>query len=305
MIGLAFLIISSIIGAGFASGAEILSFFGNSPLSIWLIASLVGLALFALMGVTLYLVNVGFVPPRVVFVPIYFAFFVAMTAGLNSLVGVWGSVIALATCIVIVTRGFERLIKFNTYVIGFVLIVLIVVTVPNIQPTAGGDGGTRVVLYAGLNCLLFPVLSRARKKYSTRDVLIACAMACGVLALFVMLMLGALPRDYAHDMPILGLGGGMYFVVYAAVFLSVFSSQFISLFNIDQSIGIEKAHRVGVLSIICVLAFCASLVGFTYIIDRVYPLIGAFVVIFLCGACVHHLIFRQMLRRQNRLRALR
>ena len=300
MLALAFLIISSTIGAGFASGAELVAFFGTSPLPVWAIALIVGVCLFAFMGAIVYLNERGFRPPSIIFLPLYFAFFTTMTAGLVHLIGICGAVISLVLCIGIVLNGFERLLSANKVLMIFVMTVLFAVVFQNVGygrvfGTVDGLGWgvlAMPVIYAGMNCLLFPVLKRARAKFSLRITIVACALSSTVIALFVWAMLSSIDRGTGAAMPVLALADN--FLVRAAIFLSIFSSQYIALFNIDQELRrVRKPQRIIKLSAVSVIAFALSLFGFSNIVGTVYPAVGVFMTLFLISSCVICLIRRQ------------
>ena len=292
MLGLAFLFVSSVIGAGFVTGAELVIFFGNSPLPPALIATLVGVTIFVFLSMLIYVDKKNFTPPRVVFVPLYFAFFVIMTAGLMTLAGVWVAILCLAMCVVIVMSGFEKIVGYNKYIIAFVLVVVLFVTLqngsPESHPPPQGVSTPRtlynVVIYAGMNMMLFPVVRRARKNHSTKKILGAAAISAATLGLLVFVLMNATAGHSNLAMPILGLADNFW--VRSAIFLSMFTSQFIGLFNIEAGIGKKTKgnQRALLLVLICATAFVFSLGGFTQLMSVVYPAIGLFMVVFLSCA---------------------
>ncbi|MCL2570597.1 MAG: hypothetical protein FWE16_05365 [Firmicutes bacterium] len=306
MIAIALLIISAIIGAGFVSGAEILRFFGQSQIPIFLIAPLSGLFLFFVQMMGVYLNEKKFHHRNVIFLPIYFVFYVAMTAALLHLIGFLGTLVALGFCIAIVIFGFDKLMGFNKYLIYLIIAVLLFTVIPNVRfshPT--GDATTiatfaSIILFGGLNSILFPIFKRSRERYSLKTTIIACAIASGVLCILVFLMLSSINHDTTNPFPILDLGNN--FFVLASIFLAVFSSQFISLFNIDTEIKIQKKYRILVLSLISVFALIFAGFGFTTIVSRVYPIIGIFMIFYLITSCAICLILSRKNRRQSQLK---
>ena len=299
MFGLAFLLVSSIIGAGFATGAELLVFFGNAGLAPWVIALMVGGFLFALMAVTVALASRGFNPPKILFVPLYFAFFVVMTAGIAELLGVWGAVLSLGASVLVVIYGFDKLVRFNKYLIGLVLVVILVIAIPNLGVINVGERGISSVawsalLYAGMNTMLFPIINRAKKKLSGKEILGSCLMACMVLGFFVLVLLSSIDPNSQAQFPVLELSSSWFVMV--AIFLCMFSSQFIALFNIDSETK-KTQGNVGKLIAVCVVAFIIGSFGFSRVMGFVYPIVGMFMIAFLVCACVWHLIFPRIRRR--------
>ena len=316
MIALSLLVISSIIGAGFATGAELLAFFGGSSVSPIITAGLFGVFLFLLMAIIVYLVNCKFNPPTYIFVPIYFAFFVALTAGMVALIGIFPTIVALCLCIVLVVFGFDKLMRLNTLIIGFVIVVLLWTVMGSFElgsssfmlPSFGLLGSA--LFYAGMNCMLFPVIKAGRDRFSFRKVLGACGIACGVLTVLVFLMLSSIDPNSSNPMPILDIADNIF--VKAAIFLSIFSSQFISLFNLDSSVRLKqkttpsdnrklshKKFRVVKLVVISVVGFGFSLIGFQTLVGTLYPLVGIFMTLFLLCAFVICWTHRRILLRRN------
>lgn len=308
VIGLTFLIISSVIGAGFASGAEILVFFGNSTIPAWGIAILVAASMFFFMGVIIWLNENDFKPPKILFVPIYFLFLVAMTAGVAGLVGWVGAIASLVACIFIVLYGFEKLMGFNKYLIWLVLVVLFFITTTqiNFAPRSSHDpvpfqGLARTffsaIIYSGMNMLIFPIIHRARTKFKPKEIFMSCLLACLILGVLVFLLLYTLRGYKDTTFPVLMLNDG--FLIVVMVFLCIFSSQFIHLFNIDSSSTTKTTRRPQRLLIICSAAFILSLFGFTRIIGFVYPIVGIMMIFFLAYSVFHCLISRRIRRRQS------
>ncbi|MCL2850911.1 MAG: hypothetical protein FWE01_00935 [Firmicutes bacterium] len=320
MISLIFLVVSSIIGAGFATGAELSGFFGSSSVHPILIALMIGLMLVVICGLVLWLCDRGFNPPKWIFMPVYFVFFVAMTAGVVSLGGIITGLVALGLCIVIVLFGFDRLIQFNKYIIIFVLFTLVLVTLPRAANVGEIEYGNRglfssfgmVLLYAGLNtCMLFPLVKKAREKLSSKQVMISFAVASAVIAIFVFIILLAIHDVQSEVMPILAIRRNLFTI--SAVLLSVFTSMFIALFNLHESGNTiknqipntqNKMYPVLKLVTISAFAFAVSMIGFSNVIGWFYPVVGGFMISFVsCVSlwyCVRHCSFLQKRRHQSR-----
>ena len=320
MIALAFLIVSAIIGAGFVTGTELFVFFANAPLSpIW-VALLVSVCLFLLMGATLLLSesNQGetpnFQPPVVIFAPLYMIFFAVMTAGIAQLLGPIGALVSLGACVLIVMFGFEKLTKLNKYLIWFVLAVLLIIAIPNIHPWEVPTQSVttpRLILsalyYAGMNCMLFPIYKKARIRYSPKECIIATIIACIILGALVWLILSSMNPSTNGLFPIQNLNNS--FLVKLAIFLSVFTSQFISLFNLDTALRGQRIpqqpestylKRTSLLALLCAIAFFLGSFGFWQLVTHVYPWVGLFMVLFLACALLRLFVLRYFSSRSPR-----
>jgi len=270
------MIISAVVGAGFATGAELVAFFGASALPpIW-IAVLVGVFLFLFMAALLYL------PMRFgkrAFVPVFFIFFTAMTAGVTELAGPITALVAVVTSILVVWIGFERMLAANKLLMGFALAVLLVVVLMNVGgalPQTGNRADTlmttgKALLYAGMNCCLLPgIFARARQTLSRRDLLICAAVSTVVISFFVMVILTAIHVRGAAGapMPIFAIADSA--VVRFAVLVCILTSMFAALFNL----GAEIPRGVLPLAVVGALGFLFSFLGFTKVIGIFYPIVG-------------------------------
>ena len=295
MIAIALLIISAIIGAGFATGAELVAFFGNTGIHPVIIAILVGLTLFAIMAMLVLFEKKPIRGTRHVFSAIYLATFIVMTAGLRHIVGTFPTIVALCFCILVVFCGFRHMLWINKYLMYFVLGILIFASVSNLVPASSSDsppprifhGIWMVVLYAGLNCCIMQrVLQSLRKDHPRKKILAACALACVLIAILVALVLIAIfNQNVTADMPILELSNTP--LTRFAVFLCILTSMMILLYNLTQN---SPSKGSGCFSAIgySTLAFAFSFFGFKSILGFVYPLIGGFMILYVLCLCVLH-----------------
>ena len=323
MIKLAMLLISSIIGAGFSTGAELTAAFGAADISPFLVASLVGVAVFVLNWATYFLCRIGFRPPNVFFVPIYFIFFIGMTAGMAHLITPFGAVLSLVVCCIVVVTGYEKLSSFNKYIVSFAVLTLVCLGI-YYTPTVVGSGDAivrdisrplwfSIMIYAGLNCLIFPIVDTARQTMSAPRMFASFALSSFVLAFLVWILLPIASAYHMFSMPNLvagqNIGTGMHVLVFATIIVSIFSSQFIALFNIENSLpkwslsksinAKEKTGGLARLIVYCIIAVGLSSFGFSAIVSNVYPIVGLFIVTFLLGSCVWCYFSRRRLPRQN------
>ena len=293
MIGVAFLIISSVIGAGFATGAELVAFFGNRNISPFA-ASITVSAFIMLFSAGILWVEKNRDKPAhsFIFKPIYFVFFCAMTAGIFELAGWVGVVVSLALCILVVKFGFDKVLAINKYLIFFILAVLFTVDLAHVGDLELPRGNPFraipwALLYTGMNVALLSGLFRtALNKYSAKQIFVSCGIAAKIIGSLVFLGLSAI---YANEvqgetMPILALSNNG--VTYLAIFLSIFTSQVISLFNLHQPSAVRSKFHSWTLVVFCVVALFGVFVGFSGIVGLFYPAVGFFMVGYIVYSCL-------------------
>ena len=292
------LFIGTIIGAGFATGAEIVTFFGALPLPLWLIALLVGIAMFALIALSIFLYHPApsrrHKPLDCTFMILYFVMFTAMTAGVTQLAGACGSLLSLAVSGLVVYFGFEKMARFNTLVVISIVIVLFgicfrclfIPVTPTINYHHLPRGMLWAILYAGLNCMMLPeLIAAAAPRYNKRTLLIAGLVTAVIIAVFVYMILQTITVTATADAPLPLLASSHHPATFVVVLLAMLTSQYTALFAIVQKINAvipqaQKKTRTALFGS-CGLAFIASFCGFNQILQWGYPLIGAFISCFL------------------------
>ena len=306
MIEITMLFLGSVIGAGFATGAEIITFFGKIQLPTWWIAIIVGLTIY-LVIVLQVLLNYQTNKPKkikpintchnrigdIFFALIYFVLFTAMTAGITSLMNVSMTAISLVISLLIVLFGFHRMSRFNTYIV-FVIIVLITTTA---MPYLLSQQTTTYIwqhipanilsafLYAGLNCFVFPELIKAAATHHKRRTLMnAGALTAIIITILVGLILTTIKSTNTQNAPIPLLTAAPNFITVIVILLAILTSQYTTLFAINhrlENLLPKKKFRLIRIIGICTLAFFCSFFGFNTIINFAYPIIGSFTCVFL------------------------
>gem|GEM_PF-1110676 len=312
---IAFLFLGSIIGAGFATGAEIVAFFGQFRLPVWCIASIVGLTMFLVITLEIFL----FYPKTqinseqqitskeikknikstifldVVFVMIYQILFTAMTAGIIQITNIVTCVFFLNISIITVLFGFQKLSRLNTYIVLITIVLIISTALPhlpqfhpvpnyhwnNFYPTVFW-----ALLYAGLNCFIFPELIIASARTHRRHTLL---ISGAITALSVTILVGLILTTIKHTKTVSAviplLSAIPHPVTTIIILLAIFTSQYSSLFAILQRtqrlFPQTRKKPLFVALIICSLAFIGSFCGFQQIIEFGYPIIGAFTCFYL------------------------
>lgn len=352
---IAFVIIGSLVGAGFASGKEIFSFFfiyGKiGVLGMFIACAIISFVIFKVFEICneneidnyeqfcnvlknsnnnrLFYVfkndnnsklklykndkyNFSNVLNSIVNIFLLITFFV-MIAGFSSFLKqefninkIIGSLIIIIMCYFIFLRNINGLIKISNYLIPILIVFIICISVKNLnfvenynnifglETAAAGalwrksifHGMVRSVLYACYNCVvLIPVLIPLRTKLKNSKIVFFTSVITGGLLLVLSfsiynILLQGNSEIYALDMPIIGVVksfGKFYkimyvFIIIISILTSAISAGFGFLNNCSKN---EKDFKRN-LVLISVLAIVLSQVGFSTLVELLYPVLGVF-----------------------------
>jgi len=291
MVEITLVIISAVIGAGFATGAELVAFFGGSALPAWATAILVAVFTMVFMSILIFCKKRQTRVTRAIFTTTYVLIFIVMAAGLRAIAGLPTMLVSLVFCCLIVFWGMGGLLRVNKYMMYFVLAILLIVCFGNLGgsgtievKTSVGQSVFNCLIYAGLNCcILERTLSQLQTAHSRKRVVIACGLAVAVIGALVCLILTTFAcTGVSAEMPILELSNNI--ITKSAVFFCILTSMMICLFNIST--------RLPLCVFVCGLAFGFSFFGFGSLLGGVYRLIGVFMVLYCCGLGLFHLFRR-------------
>lgn len=291
MLAFAVMIISTVVGAGFATGAELMAFFGDSTLPPIVIATAVGVFLFAIMVVIAF--NQHRTPPNWLISAISFIFLVAMIAGVSELSGPVTAAVATLLCVVVIWLGFEKAVTINKYIMGFALAVLFVVAIANFGETMARTNLKHnifstiwmTVLYASMNSfMLFAVFRTALQKRTRKEVLAAGGFAALVISFFILIILTAVRANNLNNavMPVLELGKSWF--VWLAILMCIVTSLYFAM--LGTTAGENRQNKVTKkLIVICGLAFTFSFMGFKKVIGVFYPIVGIAIIVYVLFVC--------------------
>ena len=304
IIEITLLFLGSVIGAGFATGAEIITFFGDLPLPVWCIALIVGITMFAIimLEILIYYPKHNQHPQLttltkqsrlsflvdIITIIIYFVLFTAMTAGVTSITNNVITIISLICSVMIVLFGFNKLSRLNSYIVFIIITLIITTALPHLQASnvqsftfkglpAGFFWG---LLYAGLNCFMFPELIKAASTQQKRSTLIWSSLFTSIIiTVLVGLILSTIKNCQTTNATVPLLAAAPNGITITIILLAILTTQYTALFAIMQ-----KCHKVFTptknrpwltAAGVCVCAFIVSFFGFTQIINFTYPIIGA------------------------------
>ena len=314
------LIVGAVIGAGFASGREIAEMlYGNGAASY-----LTVIAMTAVMAVICTVVmllakklrpsNVGQFNTAVfgkgaaaVDIMVLVNCFVVLAAmiagmsGITSRMGVGGYIILPIACagavFIVLKKDISRLIKVNLVIMPIIIVVIVIVALP----FAASDGGVLAgrlraipaLLYVCMN-LILAVGALIRVERIEHSSMIAGAVIASVIIgglIWVMLAAISASPDAANEaMPLFALSygrGALTYVLRITMILAIFTSMAILLQTlVDWGQSIVK-NRFAAASVIMLLAFALSLIGFSNIIAWFYPVAGVFGIVYLAWIVGH------------------
>ena len=292
------MIISTIVGAGFATGAELITFFGDSTLPPILIATIVGVFLFMFM--VILILNQNQKPPEWLVKIISFIFFVAMIAGIAELGGYIIAGIAVVFCLFIIWLGFEKAIVINKYCMGFTLLVLLIIAFANSDGTLARTNlpptyvhtTFMALLYSAMNCfMLFAVFKSALKKRPRGEVICASVLAVLAISFFILIIFTAIrTHNTISVMPVLELNNSIF--TWLAILLSIFTSMYVSMLNLSDTSSIHKKPVSIKLILVSIIAYILSFFGFKNVIGTFYPIIAIIMFIYVLKICFYSLFRR-------------
>jgi len=316
------LIVSSVIGAGFASGREIISFFG-SPTSI-IIAPLIAIGVFGLSALFLFIgsklntnslttVNTALLGKAHFAGDIFLlinALIVlsAMFAGFNALGNIflpWPVIfplIAGVLCVLIVYTGTKGLLKVNRFLMPIVIISLIAVSIASMlnrdSSIGGGDSSFNfrtvgfLILYLSMNMLLASTVLTTMGKITKKEVFISSALGgifLGVLMLFLIIALNRYDVSGA-ELPFLYIAGQMhlslYIIVVVVLAISILTTMFIAMNSLVTWLNNFFKNRFYSAILVLLVAISLSNLGFSGVVSFLYPIIGVLGLIYIIAGII-------------------
>ncbi len=290
---LAGITISVVIGAGFATGREIKTYFTKNGDQSYLIIAVVTVLLW--FGAILLLnkapsmgkiIALSFTVFNFVLMMATFSSLFAQLTGLPVIAGVF---LGVAMAVLGVLAGFERFTSFTGLLCPCLAVALVVMLVlcTNVTPQRTGVSPPSwfisTIKFVGFNFLsALVILPEVGKRYTTKQKLLGSAVGVLVLSACIFVVNKCFLSDYSNvlqwDMPLI-----QAILVKCPLFIRVMSISMlltiIVLALCNLSVGFarmvssgEKEKAIGLLFVILAAPF--SLLGFTALMDNVYPIFG-------------------------------
>ena len=304
------LVVGTVIGAGFASGREIVAFFGVTP-SPWVALlcaaiTFVMCAVFLLVGEKANADDLGEVNARIggradALLNIVMLFnsaisLAAMFAGFDSLFSEFYplkplySIVFAIISVLIVTKGLDGLIKCNVVLVPALALVIVFVTLSSItEPMTSpltAVNALRSLTYIGMNMMLAASVLTTIHGLSKKQIFIASGVTAAIVGALVLLIILALGSSCAGeaDMPIVAMSSRLGKIVYGFAVFAVAAGILTTLLTAHVALTEWLDGIVGhkLLSAFCTAAVCLALgfMGFKTVVDVLYPVLGVLGVVY-------------------------
>lgn len=291
--------IGTVIGAGFATGREVVLYFnGYSPLIALLSGFVLGLlcAFFMVVGKSIKGGNLNqFISPKfkkildfLVFLNAYITF-VAMFAGAESLIfQIFGvkfiGIISAVIAVYIAVSGLRQIKILNVIVVPLIIMLVTVIFFKNEKCfIVGKIGILNSVAYSTMNIMLAGyIMARLGSNAKKNEIISAGIISSIVLGIMLFMILCVVSGDNISSMPLysasyrLGIGRLSGVLIYFAIFTTLVSSADLLINCIDN---VLKSKWLSSISAIAISWPICMLFSFDNIVDYTYPLVSVFGVV--------------------------
>ncbi len=311
-----FTIIGTVIGAGFISGRELISFFGSSFFlpSVYLTLILFSLSFYFVLKSGEEFGGYNSLNERVfgrykdftkwVMLICSFIVVAGMIAGIDSLfyqtlnvpksIPVF-SLFTLIFCVLVVRKGVDGISKINLFLVPVVIIFIVLVLLKKQSFEYKFTQSNNIILlflnpfsYVGLNVYLSaPVLCDLGSKKNTNKIIPAITASL-LLGISITLILASIYYEGANainsDMPLLYIIAGnskIVTIIFTVIsLLGIITTLLSSLYPLYQTAQKSKHNKLTTVLILSG-AFLLSRIGLKGIVGYIYPLIGVFGIIYI------------------------
>jgi len=321
MFKIIFVIIGTLIGAGFASGREIYLFFlqygENGKIGIILTGLITGIIIYTVLGIVkTYEINnynkllerinwkhekVNKIINLIVNAFLLISFYI-MVAGFSAYMGQTykisiyiSSTIFVIICYIIFKKSIQGVVKANQILVPLLVILIVYLGLKNLPYILEQNTQNILVvkqkgwllasiLYASYNSIiLIPVLTSLRNYiYSKKDIIKVSIISSAIIVVLALFIYGLLLRGKFFvselEMPLIEITlqfGKVFkyiygFVIIASIFTSAVSTGYSFLQNVTKN---KKSYEI-VLIIMCLTGIVVSNIGFSNLVEILYPLFG-------------------------------
>lgn len=336
--------IATLIGAGFASGQEIISFFVKygrmSVLAVFLSVALLGVFAAAVMGECAQKRVSGYNEYLTCFMgarlkkateiaTLFFsvAVFSVMTAccgemgaSLFGIRNIYGAVLMCVLCSALMMFKTDDALNVNAVIGGIIAVSIITCTLYLLryrEHQAFSDGAKMIasgVSYSGYNILTAGVIlaQMAKRLKSRHEAYLAAFAASFAMFVIMILMWGLLSIYYGKinlgEIPMLTMAlreNSVIAAVYSAVlFFAVFSTALSNGISAVNIIGEKIGRRQGA-CLVALVGFCMSGAGFSSLINGVYRACGYVGAAFMVYVICHYIKFIKRMKKEDTERKMK
>ena len=316
-----FVIIGTLIGAGFASGREIYLFFGRygecGKIGIILSGILTGIIIYRVLELTkVYEINtynkllerinwkhqklnkfINIIVNAFLLISFYimiagFSAYIEQTYKIPIYIS---SIIFVVICYIIFKKSIQGVIKANEVLVPFLILLIVYLGIKNIPYMLSESSNVlfktnnkgwlfNSILYASYNSiLLIPVLTSLRNYIDSKKSIIKISIISSIIVIVLALLIyGLLLRGQFFiqelEMPLIEITmqfGRIFkyiygFVIIASIFTSAISTGYSFLQDVSKG---KKSYNI-ILLIMCVTGIVVSNIGFSKLVELLYPLFG-------------------------------
>ena len=302
-------VIGAVIGAGFISGREIMTFFfgyNRYISSILLFVVLFLLIYFVLRVKNAFLSNLIKKSELLILIlnVLVMASMLGATDSLaQSLFGIRKEIPVLSMPILLLStiiclNGYEKLTRVNSIIVPMLLLVFftaVFVIMEDSNPVSknGTINAPSCLSYVALNVFLIqPFLIKIKEEKEVYSPLGVAFISSFILALAIFLFLGVLSEDCIYcDIPLILLANNnrfLYYLLAIIIFIAIFTTLLAVQFPFC---GIINGNDSLTLIFVSVAAFAISRIGFYKIVDKIYPRMSFIAIVYYAAFIVIYLFF--------------
>ena len=314
-----FTLLGAVIGAGFVSGREILTFFYGYDvfLSVTVFSVLFCVVLFILFFDKDYTSSKWFAAAKPL---IYIGNLLLMSGMLSAIDGLFGTIFCnipdykLASAIfaifslIVVSDGIEG-VKWANAVLTPVIMISLIVALSFAAKTEYSYSGeisvVKIAEYVGLNVFTSSVLFAELGKSGSKRILAvsaiaaSVALACAIFVTYSALTVKADSAIYA-DIPLLSVLSNVKaitWVYYAVLAFGIFTTLLSCHYPLYELVGTKKCNFIPQILLLAT-AYAVSRLGFYNIVSYLYPVIGGVGFAYISVTSILRSVF-QAVRRKN------
>lgn len=315
-----FIYIGSIIGAGFATGREIMLYFGGNGVLSGIVA---GIVMGILCGIFLLSANSfarlkssrnGFLRALSAIIKVALwictlASFVCMVCGCEEIiaktygianVGLWTGIFVafLGVCEMSVTR------KLNAVIVPLIIILLIVLFCKSEKVVDMQLNCKSVIGYCGMNIMMGGyIIAEQEEKFNLKQTVFIGTVS-GIVFAFCIAMVYSISISYADaSMPIweFAKSKGMTALSGAIIYLAIFSTLIGCSKLICQENSAVKIPRIFSVGFLIIFALISLKFDFATIVNFCYPIIGYAGIVYTCFMIILQIIYVARYRKANKM----
>lgn len=303
--------LGTIVGAGFMSGKEPISYFGGeSPL----ISSLIVGVIFFLVLMVVFFDESNFGLPIIPVILALLTVCASLLASIDALSVVLGfdkrlplfSILTLIFCPLICGGGIKRLEQVNLILTPLLIIFVVIALILTPQNSANNSASfltpLKAIPFVLTNLFLaLPVLKESAKRVNKKQKIITAILVSIMLSfiLFVVLSLCAKNGAENYDLPIIHfINGKLYFLTLICLSVATLTSVFALYYPLHHYFNSGFGKSGSVILILFLAIF--SRLGVSKIIEWGYPLISIFGAVYLVRAIIQIIRYKKGERENNK-----